>query len=294
MQLTDSGKDLRWIAAPDGGPGDALAELPSLATVASAADVQPQAVVWAVGETTASEKPNPVAVALSYGLGRVVVIEGAGMWRWAFLAPHFQQQQQIYGALWHSMIRWLVGNAGLLPTQTWSLRSDKVRFSTTEPATATLLVRESAIRSSLPAIELRADAQAAPQIFPLIPSGDEPGAYHVGFGKLAEGRYEARIADSAASDPAAKTIFEVRSHVDELVELTANPGLMAQIAEVSGGAVVAGLDPAGIAAKLDEHLAQNRQERVRKSCAWDRWWVIVGVFAVWTCTWGLRRRSGLV
>jgi len=294
MQLTDSGKELRWIPTADDGRGDALAQLPSLSTVAAPADLQPQAVVWAVGASSSAEKPSPAAVALSYGLGRVVVIEGAGMWRWAFLAPQFRDQQPVYATLWHSLIRWLVGNAGLLPTQTLSLRSDKVRFSATEPATATLLVRESAIRDPLPVVELQGDALAAPQNFPLIASGEEPGAYRIAFGQLREGRYQARIAGSAATDPTAQTIFDVRSHVDELVNLTVNAGLMARIAEMSGGAVLAGTEPAEVATLVDKHLAANLPERVRKTSAWDRWWVIVGVFALWACTWGLRRRSGLI
>ena len=45
----------------------------------------------------------------------VVVIEGAGMWRWAFLPPQYQKQEEIYGGLWHSMLRWLVSATGLMP-----------------------------------------------------------------------------------------------------------------------------------------------------------------------------------
>ncbi len=294
MQLTPGGKDLRWIPSAADGPSDALAQLPSLATVTATSDVQAQAVVWAVATAAGGGESNPAASALTYGMGRVVVIEGAGMWRWAFLAPQFQQQQNVYGSLWHSLIRWLVGNAGLLPNQKWSLRSDKIRFSTTEQATASLLVRESALGGALPTIELRSPAEEAPQMFSLTPDADATDAYHVNFGRLSQGRYEARIADSPVADPTATTIFEVRGHVDELLNLTPNAGLMAQLASISGGAVLEATAPRTVAAKFDQHLNQTRPDRVRKTSAWDRWWVMAAILALWTGTWTLRRRSGLV
>lgn len=293
MKLTDSGRDLNWIPEADEGSTDALSQLPSLATHSVASGAQPHAIVWAVGESLGAKSSTPVVSATAYGAGRVLVIEGAGMWRWAFLAPQFQKQEQIYGALWQSLIRWLVSNVGLLPTQRWSLRSDKTRFSTTETASATLLVRESALDKGVPAIELTGGNLEQPQRLSVVPAHDEPGAYRVSFGKLGEGRYQAQLAGEA-DDPTARTIFEVRSHADEVLELTANAGLMRRISATSGGATLSGSQADEFARQLDEHLARSRPERLSKTTAWDRWWVLVGVFGVWTAAWGLRRASGLV
>src|SRR5207244_2789081 len=98
--------------------------------------------VLATSVAQATGDGSPVVAYQPYGSGRVVVVEGAGMWRWAFLPPQYQQYEEVYGSLWHSLLRWLVSSAGLLPGQQLALRADKVSFSTTEPATATLLVRE--------------------------------------------------------------------------------------------------------------------------------------------------------
>jgi hypothetical protein len=293
MKLTDSGRDLNWIPEADDGSTDVLSQLPSLATHSAASDAQPHAIVWAVGESLGAQASTPVVSATAYGAGRVLVIEGAGMWRWAFLAPQFQRQEQVYASLWQSLIRWLVSNVGLLPTQRWSLRSDKTRFSTTENASATLLVRESSLDKGVPAIELTGGNLDQPQHVSVVPAHDEPGAYRVSFGKLGEGRYQAQLAGEA-NDPTARTIFEVRSHADEVLELTANSGLMRRISATSGGATLSGSQGSEFAKQLDEHLARSRPERVSKTTAWDRWWVLVGVFTVWTTAWGLRRASGLV
>ncbi|HEY2837629.1 MAG TPA: hypothetical protein VGJ26_00660, partial [Pirellulales bacterium] len=165
--------------------------------------------------------------------------------------------------------------------------------STTESASATLLVRESALDKGVPAIELTGGNLDQPQRLSVIPAHDEPGAYRVSFGKLGEGRYQAQLAGEA-DDPTARTIFEVRSHADEVLELTANAGLMRRISATSGGATLSGSQADEFARQLDEHLARSRPERLSKTTAWDRWWVLVGVFGVWTAAWGLRRASGLV
>ena len=168
----------------------------------------------------APEGENPAVIYQPYGAGRVVVIEGAGMWRWAFLPPQQQQHEQIYQSLWQSLFRWLASSSDLLPGQQLALRSDKVRFGTTEPATATLLMREEAGKTKVPTVELRGDTLAKPQMVVPTPLGDEPGAFRVAFGTLAEGHYQARIPDTTAN-----MIFDVRNNFEEQLDLEARPDL---------------------------------------------------------------------
>ncbi|MEX0677957.1 MAG: hypothetical protein WD063_12825 [Pirellulales bacterium] len=294
VQLTEAGRALRWIGAPQTPEQpDSLSRLPSLARRTESAGTHPLAIVWAVGESASGEQ-SPVVTSMPYGTGRVVVIEGAGMWRWAFLAPQYDDQQQLYAALWQSLTRWLVSNTGLLPAQQWALRADKVRFASTEPATASLLVRQSALADGPPKIELSGATLPQPRSFVPLASGDELGAYRVLFGQLPEGRYQAVVAGSPQRDSAARAIFDVRSNVDEFLRLSANVNLMARLAQASGGAVLDDASPQEVAARVDEHLARWRPERVQSTTAWDRWWVLVGVFGVWSVAWGVRRRRGLV
>jgi len=251
-------------------------------------------VVWAESEATGSGSPSPVAASMPYGTGRVVVVEGAGMWRWAFMPPQNQKQEPIYASLWQSLTRWLVSNTGLMPTQQWALRCDKVRFSNTEPATASLLARPEALAKGTPEIELTGPALDAPRRVTPISSGNELGAFRVAFGHLPEGRYGAAIVGANADDSTARTLFEVRNNFDEVLHLEANPALMARIAERSGGMALAAEASGDIARLINEDLARLRPEQIRTVAAWDRWWVLVVVFALWSVAWGVRRRRGLV
>jgi hypothetical protein len=214
------------------------------------------------------------------------------MWRWAFLPPGRQQHDEVYRSLWHSLLRWLVSSADLLPGQKLALRSDKVRFGTNEPATATLLLREEAA-GRVPAVELRGEG-AQPQTFTPVAAGEEPGAFRVVFGPLPEGHYRARVAGPAGADATASAAFDVRSLSEEQLDLAARPDLMARIAGESGGAVLDADQASGVIRQFQEHLDRGRPRQVRRLSAWDRWWVLVGVFAVWTTAWAVRRSGGLV
>lgn len=93
----------------------------------------------------------------------------------------------------------------------------------------------------------------------------------------------------------AATAFDVRSgHLDELVDVAARPDQMEFMARQTGGSMLTDADPRLLAQCFDEHLVASRPERTVGTTAWDRWWVLLGAFALWGGAWGLRRWSGLV
>lgn len=310
LKLTPDGESMHWLREPPADSssnrssangsattaqnGDPLAGMPELASVEEPTSTQPQAIVWATGELGDGKADTPVVTALPYGTGRVVVVEGAGMWHWAFLPPAQQQHAQVYGALWGSLTRWLATNTGLLPSQTWLLRADKTDFTTGESAAGVLLVRESALGKSPPVVELTSDKLPRPQMISAVASGDEPGAFRVAFGRLEAGRYSARVTAAPPTDPAARAVFDVRPDVRELLQLDANPSLMKRIAEASGGAVLGLASPEEVDQHLEKYLAASHPEQVRSDSAWDRWWVLAAMFGLWGTTWIVRRSSGLV
>ncbi len=289
VRLTDSGRGVQWLPTSDDGQ-DLLANLPSLATVAQPQQPKPLAVVLAT--TTAGQEAVPVISYQPIGNGRAVVVEGAGMWRWAFLPPEHQQFDETYGMLWRSLVRWLVANSGLLPSQQVAMRSDKVTFSTAETATATLLVRETGAAGP-PPIELTGQSLRAPQTITPTAAGSWPGQFRVVFGKLPEGRYRAHVIGS--NDESATTAaFDIRGNLSERLDVAARPDLMRMIAQESGGAVLESDLPQQLAQQFQNHLSASRPQRSVKTIAWDRWWVLLTVYGLWAAAWGLRRRSGLV
>ncbi len=184
MQLTGAGQALRWLPAA-GNEKNQLADLPSLATSTRPEAAKALAVVLATGAAGSAGQADPVMAYQPVGNGRVVVVEGAGMWRWAFLPPEHQRQEEIYGSLWRSLVRWLVANVGLLPSQKLSLRADTLSFNTDENATATLLVRDWS--GEAPEVELTGGPPGPPRTFRCVPRGNYPGQFCVGLGRLPEG-----------------------------------------------------------------------------------------------------------
>jgi hypothetical protein len=186
------------------------------------------------------------------------------------------------------LLRWLASNAGLAPGQKAALRADKVTFRTSEEATATLLVRES-VSGAPPRVTLKGGGLDRPRILSPVPSGDAPGVYRLPFGKLPEGVYRVGI----EGDPSSETAFDVRRLTDEQLDLEPRPSLMARIASDSGGCTLDASSGSELVKHFRGRRAAGSMERVTRTPAWDRWWTLVGVAALWTGAWRTRRAAGL-
>ena len=293
MTLTDRGRDLRWMELRGAGSGDALPFLPTLATTATAEDPKPLATVLATVSGGGGDE-SPVVTYQPYGGGKVVVVEGAGMWRWAFLPPAYADHDATYSGLWQSLLRWLVSRAGLLPGQDLAIRTDQVTFGTDEVASATLLIRKEALHSQVPTVELTGPGIVENRSIVPVASGEDPGVFRVVFGNLPEGRYQAAISGQSPEKAGSKIVFDVRTLMEEQLDLKARPDLMARIGVSTGGIELLSNDPAEIAASLVKQIEKSRPDRIRRTTAWDRWWVLSGILLLWTVAWGLRRNAGLV
>ena len=130
--------------------------------------------------------------------------------------------------------------------------------------------------------------------FAPIPLGEEIGTYRVDFGKLPDGRYQARIEGSQPSDASAQTVFEIRNFSAEQLDLRARPDLMARIASDSGGLVLKDRAADEIEKCFQQHLAKTRPAQVEHIPLWDKWWMLAAIFGVWGICWAVRRASGLV
>jgi hypothetical protein len=289
MSLDRAGQAVHWL--PTAADADALAVMPSLATSGKAERRSPGVGVLA----TIQGEETPVLAYQEFGLGRVVVIEGAGMWRWAFLPPKHQEQEEIYGMLWRSLTRWLVSNVGLLPNQQLALRMDRVTYATGQNISAQLLIREGQFTQGVPEVTLDGKSLSEPRKITPIAS-DDPGRYVIPVGELLEGRYTLKVNAPGVNDTSGTSLFDVQNNLRERLEVSARGDLMrSMIAEPSGGAVLDGDDIADQLVKsFDEQQAANRPEQVLRTTAWDRWWVAVALFGGWALAWSQRRRWGLV
>lgn len=292
VDWTDRGRQLHWLATLDEMQmGRPLSQLPTLASAGSATASGPLTVVLASAQ---GDEAAPPAVSYQpYGGGRVVVIEGAGMWRWAFLPPRHQQYDDVYRSLWQSVVRWLVSSAGLLPGQNVGLRTDKVVFTAAELPVGTLLLREPLEDAPPPTVTLSGANLAEPRKIVPVPLAGEEGAFRVLFGKLDAGHYEA-VVDAAEGSSGASTAFDVREFTDEQLDLQARTDVMARLASLTDGGVLDPARPDDLLREFEAHQRRSRPPEVRRYAAWDRWWLLIGTFGLWMVAWGVRRSSGLV
>lgn len=288
MQLTDSGKALSWLSGI-GNDANFLATMPTLASSSMSA---PRSGLSNVLVKTEQDQAAPVISFQQYGLGRTIVVEGAGMWRWALMSPEFESREKVYQTLWRNLLNWLASRTGLLPGQNISLQADRVNFELGETATATLLVRTEAV-DALPAVVLRSTNNQA-QNFTAVADGQDPGLFRVEFPELGVGSYtaEATVGNDEASF--ASTVFDVRESFAENLELDARPDLMKRISSLSGGEAIGHDEPAEVGTKLQEHLERLYPKQLRREQVWDRWWVWLIGIVCWLTAWSVRRNSGLI
>jgi len=291
MQLTPLGRDLRWLAGFETGHGDALAGMPSLALSTLPEQRPGLTSILASGTGAGPDSETPVVSFQPYGTGRAVVVEGAGMWRWALLAPEHSDREKVYGTLWRSLMRWLVARAGLLPGQDVAIQPDKTTYGTNEDATATMLLRQEKLTGA-PQVFLT-DSAGNRQEFTPRPAGQDPGVFRVDFGKLPAGSFRMEAGDESGK-VITQAAFDIREPWVERLELDARPDLMQRIAADSGGVVLKSATAEEIGDTFRQHLALSRPPQIRRVTMWDRWYIFLGVLGVWATSWAIRRKSGLI
>jgi hypothetical protein len=112
-------------------------------------------------------------------------------------------------------------------------------------------------------------------------------------GPFAPGTYRVTLTNNVGKPAELTQTIEVLSASVENKELSADPGTMRRLAEISGGAVVT----AGGVARLPEVVRRweaRRQLAHREQPVWDRWWVWAALTGVIGAEWWLRRQEGLL
>ncbi len=292
-QLTSLGQSASLLPQDLGAGSDPISALPSLALGAKpkVAIGLPQVLVQSA--TGQDGQAVPIVSHQPYGSGQAVVVEGAGMWRWAFLPPEKASAQRVYASLWQGLMQWLISQQDLLPGQQIAIRSDRLAYVTGDSVTVSVLVRES-FSDELPDCMVDGPGLELPRRATPVPVGSQEGIHRANFGALPPGHYQASLLGRDPAQPGVVTEFDVRDPWFERLEVDSRPGLLRQIAQRSGGRVVDSSDADLIAKDYREHLNMSRPEKSRRIPLWDRRWVLLTVLGAWIVCWMTRRSSGLV
>ena len=112
-------------------------------------------------------------------------------------------------------------------------------------------------------------------------------------GPFAPGTYRVTLRNNVGQPAEVSQSVEVVSASIEKRELSADPALMRELAETSGGAVVEARDVARMPDVVKRREAV-RQLSHRQEAVWDRWWILAVLLGLLGAEWWLRRQEGLL
>lgn len=273
---------------------DPIGTLPTLA-VGSQPKIRTGLPQILMQSTSSSGASVPVVTYQPMGAGQTIVVEGAGMWRWAFLAPEHASKDKIYPTLWQSMVQWIISQQDMLPGQDISIRSDRATYLAGDRATASVSLKNPAQWNVEQLSVLLQSAEFdLPKRLTLTASGVDNGLYRVDLGSLDVGYYSLKIVRGESDEVLAAGAFEVRDPWFESLEVDARPDVMRQVARLSGGEVLQPEDVPKLVERFVEQIRSQQKHEVTRTTMWDRPWVLLLVLGTWITSWVVRRRSGIV
>ena len=286
LRATESGRDNPIFDLGTAGTLDELLErLPALDQASVTLGEKPLAVVLA----DAVRQDGPVLIAYQrYGQGRTISLNASGLWHWAFRSSGQAESEIAYQRFWISLLQWLLGGSEFLPGSDVALASAHRYYTSEQPMQFLISTRNLDRSIYRPRLLITGDGKTTEV---------EPGARGDSFvaeaGPFAPGTYTVTLKNNVGKPPELSQTIEVVSASVEKRELSADPAMMRQLAETSGGAVI-GADDVARLPEIVKRWEAERQLSYQRQSIWDRWWWMAGIFALLGAEWWLRRREGLL
>jgi len=277
----------------DLGSSGSLEELldrfPAFDQAHATAGEKPLAMVLA----SAADKGGPdertvLMASQQYGQGRVLLLNAAGLWRWAFRETGQQESEVAYRRIWISMVQWLLAGGGFLPGADVALHSARRTYTSEQPMQFLVTTKGIDRASYQPRLTI-AGAGRSVEVEPR----ERDGAYVAEAGPFPQGTYQVTLRNNVGKPPEMSMTIEVVDASVERRELSADPQLMKQLATVSGGQALAGSD-LGQLGDVVRRWRAARQLSHEQRPVWDRWWVLATMLGMMGVEWWLRRQEGLL
>ncbi|HTL15599.1 MAG TPA: hypothetical protein VL793_00100 [Patescibacteria group bacterium] len=286
LKPTDAGRDNPMFDLGSAGTLDELLErLPALDHSSVTLGEKPLAVVLATG----ADPDGPVLVAYQrYGQGKALTLNASGLWRWAFREKDQQESEVAYGRFWVSLLQWLLSGGQFLPGTDVALSSTKRYYSSEQPMQFLISTRNLDRNIYKPRLDISRGSETV-----TIEPRQRGEAFVAEAGPFAPGTYQVTLRNNVGKPAELSQSIQVVSSSVEKKELSADPDLMRQLAEVSGGAVLKEQDIAHLP-EIVKRWEAARQISYRQQPVWDRWWIMAGLIALLGFEWFCRRKEGLL
>jgi len=268
-----------------------LERLPPFDQAMHTVGVKPLAAVLARGEPlNAGGDDGPVVMAYQlYGQGRVVTLNASGLWRWAFREKGSADEEVVYDRLWGALLRWLLSSSDFLAGHDVALRSERRLY--TDEQQMRFLIRTRGLDEE--AYRSRLSIRGGEVVSEVEPRPQAVGSYMAEAGPFPAGTYEITLKNNVGEPPEMTMTVEVVSSSIENRLLSADPGLMRQLAQISEGRVMTAAQ-VGRLGDIVRQWQARRELAEQKITLWDHWALLAAMMLVLAAEWFRRRREGLL
>jgi len=232
----------------------------------------------------------PLWIARAVGRGQVLLVNGAGTWRWSLNGTD-ELAGERGRRLWRKTVRWLAE-----PVHGEPLRvvAERRLVPGGEPVRLDALLQDERFRP-IAGADVRGEltgpgGASRPVVF--LPGG--PGAYSATFVSPGPGRWQASVRATRGGREVgrARAEFVVDRWTLEALRAQPDSAALAAIAEASGGRVGRAADAASWARSLDTRSLVRR--RTTSTRLWESPWLFGVIVAMLSAEWAWRRRRGLM
>jgi len=231
----------------------------------------------------------PLLFSRRIGRGPVLMVNGAGLWRWT-LAAQDERGDDRGRVLWRRLIRWLAEPVQGDPVR---VQPDRWLAANGEPVRLLATVQDASLRpvaGAAVAGELKSESGATRAV---TFTARDAGSYEAVLDDLPPGRYRISARAERGGHELGRAASEVAVDRWSLEEARSNADstALAQLAAASGGrAIEAGRIERWARDMPTRELARGRSESRR---LWESPWTFAAIVGALGWEWGWRRRRGL-
>lgn len=307
IELTERGKMTALFSssrkdqpAGEEDPRVVLRALPTLVTASRIEKERALAVVLARASGAGNVADMATLTYQQYGAGRVVVVEGQGLWHWAFQPSDSPAaQHSIFEAFWSNTVRWLIGSNEFLPSQLLTMRVGKSVYTLDERPVIYVMERSGkAGAEDAPTLEIRPDGDVAPEAasaWPLklqpMPVPGDATLRRAVLDPLPEGRYRVKL---LVPNLAAEAVFEVIPPLQERLDLRSRHELMKRLSDISDGQALTPEEASQLVERYGQYVSRFRPDMEKRTPAWDSPWIWAIGMAWFAMLWYVRRRWAMI
>ena len=266
-----------------------IRQLTPLGSIQRVSGLKPLAEILVSGSPDNPDDNFPLMISQTYGRGRVLTINSTGLWRWAFHEQREEIGEPLHDRFWINSLRWLLAGGDFLAGHNVALRSDWRLY--TDEMSPRFLIRTRGLEQQnfQPQLLITGNNKQ----IAITPHQRSDSVYTAQSAPLQPGLYTLTLENNIGFPPKLSMNIEVVSASIENRELSHDPELMGNIAEISTGGTLT----AGDIGKLDTLFKIWQSSSMPADQAaplWNHWLVLFLLITLLAAEWLLRRREGLV